>query len=69
METTLSGPQQSSPFPALSDTPALLLDLEEFLIGQLQSLGGDSHRQRLAIETELSEIRHDLERLGFARSQ
>ena len=52
-----------------SDTAALLVDLEERLSEQLRLLGGASYRQRLEIEAELSDIRRELERLGFAHSK
>jgi hypothetical protein len=60
----VSGPQRSSTFLHSSDALALLRDLEELLV-ELRSVGAASFRSRLDIEAELSQIRHDLERLGF----
>jgi hypothetical protein len=42
-----------------------LLDREDLLKAQLRCVGGSSHRRRLEIEAELSDIRRDLGRLGF----
>ena len=64
----MSGPQRNSTFLSSSDALALLRDLEELLL-QLRSVGGSSYRRRLEIEAEISEIRHNLERLGFASSK
>jgi hypothetical protein len=57
MHTTLSGPQRSD--------PAVLLDLEELLKEQLRLLGA----KRLEVETQLSEVRRELDRLGYAPSK
>jgi hypothetical protein len=53
----------------LSNSPALLLDLEELLTDQLRLVGGASYRRRLDLEAELSGVRRQLERLGFAPSR
>jgi hypothetical protein len=44
-----------------------LLDREEVLLERVRLIGEGSDRQRREIEAELSEIRRDLERLGFPR--
>jgi hypothetical protein len=67
MRTTSSGPQRSGGSFPRSDTAPLLLDLEELLIEQLA--GGASYGQRLEIEAQLSEVRRELARLGFAPSK
>jgi hypothetical protein len=69
MQTTSSGPQRRGAFSPRSETAVLLLDLEELLIEQLRLLGGASYRQRLEIEAQLSEVRRELARLGFAPSK
>jgi hypothetical protein len=69
MHATFSGPQRSKTLAPLPNTAARLLDLEEMLIEQLRLLGGASYRRRLEIELELSEVRRDLQRLGFSRSK
>jgi hypothetical protein len=53
----------------LSNAAALLFELEELLIEQLLLFGEKSSRQRLEIEAELSEVRRELERLGFTPSR
>jgi hypothetical protein len=58
----------SEPFKT-SDTAALLFELEGLLVEQLSLFGGESYRQRLEIEAELSEVRRELERLGFPTSK
>jgi hypothetical protein len=50
------------------DALALLRDLEE-LLGQLRSVGVASYRRQLEIESEISEIRCELEHLGFLPSK
>ncbi len=47
---------------------AALIDREEALTEQYHSVGEPSYRRRLDIESELSAIRRDLARLGFAPS-
>jgi hypothetical protein len=64
----VSGPQRNSTFLPPSDALTLLRDLEEALV-ELRSLGGASYRRRLEIEADISEIRHELGRLGFASSK
>jgi hypothetical protein len=59
---------QTGPQPPKTSA-ALLFDLEELLIEQLRLFGDESYRQRLQIEAELSEVRRELERLGFAPSK
>ena len=68
MQNTLSGPRGNDSF-RRSNSAALLLDLEELLTDQLRVLGGASYRRRLEIESELSDVRRQLERLGFAPSR
>jgi hypothetical protein len=45
---------------------AALIDRQEALTEQYRCVGKASYRRRLEIEAELSAIRRDLERLGFA---
>jgi hypothetical protein len=47
---------------------AALLEREELLNEEVRFAGDASYRRRLEIETELSEIRRELERLGFQSS-
>ena len=68
MHSTPSGPQwrgRSSPRP---HTAVLLLDLERVLKEQLD-LGGATYQRRLEIEAQLSDVRGELERRGFAPSK
>jgi hypothetical protein len=58
-------PSQTSRAATLLD----LLDREELLMEQARSIGEGSYRRRLEIEAELSEIRRDLKRLGFAAAK
>jgi hypothetical protein len=52
-----------------TDTATLLFELEGLLTEQLRLFGGEPYRQRLEIEAELSEVRRQLERLGFPPSK
>ena len=44
---------------------AALLEREELLNEEVRFASGASYRRRLEIEAEVSEIRRELERLGF----
>jgi hypothetical protein len=46
-----------------------LLDLERLLKEQLDLLGGAAYQRRLEIDAQLSDVRRELERLGFAPSK
>ncbi len=48
---------------------AALIDRQEVLTDQYRCVGEASYRRRLEIESELSAIRRDLARLGFAPSK
>ena len=69
MHSTSSGPQWRERFSPRSHSAALLLDLERLLKEQLDLLGGASYQRRLEIDAQLSDVRRELERLGFAPSK
>jgi len=47
---------------------AALLEREEILVDEFRLVGEASYRRRQDIEVELSDIRRDLELLGFPRT-
>ena len=69
MHSTSSGPQWRGRFSPQSHGAALLLDLERLLKEQLDLLGGASYQRRLEIDAQLSDVRRELERLGYAPSK
>jgi hypothetical protein len=55
--------------PSAAIRAAILLNRKKVLIEEIRLLGEASYRRRLEIEVELTEIRHELERLGLAPPQ
>jgi hypothetical protein len=54
-----------NPLPTVAIRATNLLNRKEVLIEEIRLLGEASYRRRLEIEVELTEIRRELERLGF----